>query len=193
MPIHRRHWIFDLDGTLTVAVHDFDDLRRRLGLMPGAPILEAIDAHPPAVRADLLARVAAWEQSLVDHATVAPGALKLLDFLALRGARLGILTRNLKPIALATLERVGLADRFDADDVVGREEAPAKPEPGGVLYLLQRWQAPPSDGVMVGDYLYDLQAGRRAGVCTVHVGKGPGWPEWTDQRVDTLEALAATS
>lgn len=190
-PTQRRHWIFDLDGTLTVAVHDFDDLRRRLGLPPGASILETIDQRPADERSDLLARVAAWEQALIDQATLAPGALKLLDFLADRGHHLGILTRNLKGIALATLQRVGLADRFPPDLVVGREEAPAKPEPGGVHCLLQRWQADPSDAVMVGDYLYDLQAGRRAGVFTVHVGSAPGWPEWTDRRVEGLEELVA--
>ena len=26
-----RHWVFDMDGTLTVAVHDFAEIRRALG------------------------------------------------------------------------------------------------------------------------------------------------------------------
>ena len=29
---HRRYWIFDLDGTLTVSAHDFEHMRRELGL-----------------------------------------------------------------------------------------------------------------------------------------------------------------
>ena len=51
----RPCWIFDLDGTLTVAAHDFDAIRAELGLPQGRPILEA-----------LLASVSASE-SIVDH------------------------------------------------------------------------------------------------------------------------------
>ena len=43
---HRRHWIFDMDGTLTVSAHDFEHIRRELGLAPQAPILEALHAMP---------------------------------------------------------------------------------------------------------------------------------------------------
>ncbi|MCZ7597637.1 MAG: hypothetical protein M5U09_07745 [Gammaproteobacteria bacterium] len=35
----RTCWVFDMDGTLTHAVHDFDDIRRRLDLPEGLPIL----------------------------------------------------------------------------------------------------------------------------------------------------------
>ncbi len=42
----------------------------------------------------------------------------------------------------------------------------------------------------VGDYKYDLSAGRAAGVHTIHVATGPeSWPELTDLRVDKLEEL----
>lgn len=35
-----RAFIFDLDGTLTLAVHDFEAIRRSLGIPAGVPILE---------------------------------------------------------------------------------------------------------------------------------------------------------
>ncbi|MEZ4472496.1 MAG: hypothetical protein R3F60_17225 [bacterium] len=108
----RRHWIFDLDGTLTLAVHDFAALRLRLGLPPGAPILEAIAAAPPGRRAWLAAEVEAWEHEAVSAATPAPDALALLDHLAGGDYRVGVLTRNLRDIALATLSACGLAARF---------------------------------------------------------------------------------
>lgn len=184
-----RHWIFDLDGTLTRAVHDFDALRRRLGFPARAPILETIAARPIEEQPALLAAVAAWEAEAIEHAEVAPNALKLLEFLAKHGCRAGILTRNLKALALATLARAGLAGHFTPEDVVGRDEAPPKPDPGGIWHLLRRWGAAPEDAVMVGDYLFDLEAGRRAGVMTIHVGAAPGWPEWTDWRIDDLGEL----
>ena len=37
-PLGRRHWIFDLDGTLTVAAHDFAAIRRTLGIPPGRDV-----------------------------------------------------------------------------------------------------------------------------------------------------------
>lgn len=42
----RKYWIFDLDGTLTVAVHDFTAIRRELDLPPGKPILEELATLP---------------------------------------------------------------------------------------------------------------------------------------------------
>lgn len=46
---------------------------------------------------------------------------------------------------------------------------------------------------MVGDYLFDLQAGRAAGAVTVHVGRPDGqrWPEMSDVIVDDLTQLVA--
>ena len=38
--LKRKNWIFDLDGTLTVAVHDFDAIRKELGIPAGLPIVE---------------------------------------------------------------------------------------------------------------------------------------------------------
>jgi phosphoglycolate phosphatase-like HAD superfamily hydrolase len=44
---------------------------------------------------------------------------------------------------------------------------------------------------MVGDYQYDLQAGRSAGALTVHVDttRSFRWPELADVSVTTLEEL----
>jgi phosphoglycolate phosphatase-like HAD superfamily hydrolase len=48
------------------------------------------------------------------------------------------------------------------------------------------------DAVMVGDYLFDLQAGKVAGTSTVHVGRPDGmiWPEFTDLNVSSLADLS---
>ena len=45
--LNRRHWVFDMDGTLTVAVHNFDEIREELGLDPGLPIVKTLDSMPP--------------------------------------------------------------------------------------------------------------------------------------------------
>jgi phosphoglycolate phosphatase-like HAD superfamily hydrolase len=50
------------------------------------------------------------------------------------------------------------------------------------------WQAQANDTVMVGDYLYDLEAGRGAGVATVHLDtRGDvDWSHYTDVRVENM-------
>ena len=40
-----RHWVFDMDGTLTVAVHDFAAIRRALEIPPQDDILAHLAAH----------------------------------------------------------------------------------------------------------------------------------------------------
>lgn len=44
------HWVFDMDGTLTVAVHDFAAIRRALEIPPEADILHYLAALPEADR-----------------------------------------------------------------------------------------------------------------------------------------------
>jgi phosphoglycolate phosphatase-like HAD superfamily hydrolase len=61
------------------------------------------------------------------------------------------------------LDRLGL--RFDA--VVTREDAPPKPAPEPVWLACRRMGLSPSDVLFVGDFEFDMLAGRRAGVRTV--------------------------
>lgn len=183
----RRHWIFDLDGTLTVAIHDFDGLRARLRLPSGQPILEAIAARPAREHAALHAAVVAWEVEMVALARPAAGARALLEVLTHH--RRAVLTRNTSAVAHATLTAVGLGGRFDP--VFGRGDAAAKPSPEGIERILRLWGAPPEDAVMVGDYGFDLRAGRAAGVATVLVDpSGHGrWRALADLVVPSLHAL----
>lgn len=194
--MRRRHWVFDLDGTLTAHVHDFAGLRRRLGLAEGLPILEALAALPDAERVLALREVHAWERDHLADARPEPDAVALVAALADRGARLGILTRNTAATALETLRRVGLLRWFTAADVLGRDSAPAKPAPDGVRLLLARWGAPPDDGVMVGDWAFDIDAGRAAGVATVLVdraGEAPSFADRADVVVRRLDELLAAT
>src|SRR5690606_34555427 len=52
-----RGWIFDLDGTLTIAQHDFAAIRRELGIPAEEDILEHLGRLPIAERDELNARL----------------------------------------------------------------------------------------------------------------------------------------
>lgn len=189
----RNHWVFDLDGTLTVAVHDFAAIRRELSIPDGSDILGHLASLPEHHARPLYIRLQEIEQQLSGVTEAANGARELVDHLHSVGARLGVLTRNTRENALRTLELIGLGGYFEADNVLGRDESLPKPDPDGIHRLAVRWNADPAAMVMVGDYLYDLQAGRAAGALTVHVDttRSFRWPELVDVGVGTLEELLA--
>jgi HAD superfamily hydrolase (TIGR01509 family) len=191
--LERKCWVFDLDGTLTLAVHDFDAIRDELGLPPGRPILESLAHLSEAEQAPLRRRLADIERDIAARSTLAEGALELLEHLASEDARLGILTRNTRENALITLEAVGLLPYFDEAAVLGRDEAPPKPDPAGVRVHLERWATPGPAAVMVGDFEFDLRAGRAAGAATVYVDPSGAFPHraWADVSVTRLDALLA--
>jgi len=185
------HWIFDLDGTLTVAVHDFAAIRRELEIPEGADILGHLSSLAPQHAQPLHERLQEIELELADRTRAASGAHQLLQHLRKRGARLGILTRNTRENSLRTLALIGLDGFFETEHILGRDEAAPKPDPLGIQHLSSLWGVDPTSTVMVGDYQYDLQAGRSAGALTIHVDatRSFRWPELADVSVGTLDEL----
>ncbi|MCQ4257116.1 HAD family hydrolase [Stutzerimonas stutzeri] len=176
-----RHWVFDMDGTLTLAVHDFPAIKRALEIPEEDDILHHLAALPAEEAAGKRAWLLEHERELAYAAAPAPGARELLHALRDRGCRLGVLTRNAHELALVTLQAVGMGDCFASEDILGRDEAPPKPDPGGLLHLAEKWLVEPSALVMVGDYRFDLECARAAGARAVLVNllENP-WPELTE-------------
>lgn len=186
-----QHWVFDMDGTLTVAAHDFAAIRQALGI----PAEDDILSHLAALPAEESSAKHAWllehERELAVASQAADGAVELVRALKARGCRLGVLTRNARELAHITLAAIGLDDCFAAADILGRDEALPKPDPDGLLRLARSWGVRPQDMVMVGDYRFDLDCGRAAGARTVlvNVAQNP-WPESTDWHAVNCHALA---
>ncbi len=185
---HRSHWIFDLDGTLTVSAHDFEHIRRELGIAPQTPILEALQAMPEDEAEPLWESLNELEFFYAGKASVMQGASELLQKLHDSGRQLAILTRNTMPVVKHTLQVCKIDHFFPLDHILDRDSCIPKPSPDGIKRLLDFWQADADDTVMVGDYLYDLKAGKGAGVVTVHLDtRGDvDWSEFTDIRVEGL-------
>jgi len=187
----RRHWLFDMDGTLTNAMHDFDAMRTELDLPAGVPILEALAAMDPAEAAIKHKALDEMELQMAAEATPQPESQALLQHLQSQGVNLGIVTRNGREIADVTLKACGLYDFFNDQTIISRDCCIAKPDPAGVNLLLSRWKGNACDAVMVGDYLFDLKAGHSAGTMTVHMDVDGqfAWPELTDLAVTSLAEL----
>jgi HAD superfamily hydrolase (TIGR01509 family) len=160
--------IFDLDGTLTEPLLDFDLIRAEIGLQPG-PILEQLVGLSSAEQARAEVILRRHEISAIEQAVLADGCVELLAFLGEEQIPHGILTRNMR-VAVDHFCR-----RFDFSfaGIYTREDGPAKPSPHGALALCARFGVPPDRVATVGDYKFDVMAGRAAGTRTVLVAPEP--------------------
>ena len=184
-------FVFDLDGTLTRPQHDFDAIRAALSIPTGRLILEYIAEQPAARAQQMRATLDEIEVALARKAVAAPGAHALLHRLRALGQPIGILTRNSRANALAALQSIDALQLFPDSCILGRDEAPPKPQPDGLHRLFAQWQLPASRCSMIGDSRLDVQAGRAAGCYTVHVSRGnERWPEHTDLHIANLQILA---
>jgi HAD superfamily hydrolase (TIGR01509 family) len=158
-----RGAIFDLDGTLVDSGLDFDLMRSQMELPAGVPILKAL-ADGDQVQAERRwAILAEHESRAVERATLFPGVRAFLDELERRGLQRGVLTRNSRASALATLARF----EIQVHAVHAREDGPIKPDPAGIWRICEMWGFRPNQCLMIGDYRFDIEAGRQAGAHTV--------------------------
>ena len=168
-----RAVIFDLDGTLAHSRLDFDAIRAEIGLQPGLPILEQLATAGPdeRARAELIMR--RHERAAIADATLTDGCADLLGHLAARAIPMGILTRNIREV----VETFARTFAFHFHAIYTREDGPHKPAPDGVLALCEKLNAQPAETLTVGDYKYDVEAGRRAGCRTVLLRAEPMSPQ----------------
>lgn len=181
------YWIFDMDGTLTVQDHDFSEMREALGVpQDQKDILRYLATLPKEIAKEKHQWLLDYGFSKAAQAKANIGAIELLQHLHQKGVPLGILTRNSREVALRTLTTIGAIDFFKPEDILGRDEAPPKPDPASIMSFLNRWQGKPARAVMVGDSFFDLYTGRNAGTTTILVNCPQNdWEESTDFHFDS--------
>jgi HAD superfamily hydrolase (TIGR01509 family) len=164
-----RAVIFDLDGTLADSVLDFDAIRAEIGLRPGLPILEQLEDASPDERHRAEAIMRRHERAAIAGATLTDGCADLLAHLADMEIPTAILTRNVREVVDSFARAFDL--RFRA--VYTREDGPPKPSPAGVLKLCTELGVSPPETLTVGDYKFDVLAGRNAGSRTALLLREP--------------------
>jgi len=168
--------VFDLDGTLTRPFLDFRRIREEIGLPE--PLLENMLALPPGPERDrAFAILERHEEEAAERSELAEDAAEVLNFLRRRGILAAVVTRNSRRSARKILGKHGLT--FDL--VVTREDAPVKPRPDPLRLVCDRLGVPPSEALMVGDYKYDILAGRAAGLRTALLLLGGRRPPYLEE------------
>ncbi|HUJ90783.1 MAG TPA: HAD-IA family hydrolase [Syntrophorhabdales bacterium] len=190
--------IFDLDGTL---IDSAGDIRAAVnyaigsyGLPPvtleetkasigeGVPILiEKLLTLKGATSLDgksITKRVLEYYSChLVANTAPYPEVRETLDHL--RACRKAVISNKLTDLAEKTLAALDLLKYFEL--VAGSDSSPErKPSPLPVLRVLSLLDVAPNEALMVGDSVYDIAAGRAAGLKTVAVTYGYGTPGFSD-------------
>lgn len=155
-----RGVVFDLDGTVVDSALDFEAMRREMEIAEGHPVLEALAAmHADAARRcqEILDR---HEQAGAERAVLIPGVAEFIAMLHRRGVPTAVWTRNGRAATDKTLQRLNLS----FERVVTREDAPAKPDPSAIWGICEAWNVDRREMLMIGDYVFDLEAAKRAGI-----------------------------
>lgn len=197
---------FDLDGTLLDTSGDLAAAVNHALATAGRPPL-AVDRIKPMVGGGarhmleqgmkasggvddaaldrLLPLLLAYYEANIDrHTWPFPHAVEVVDALRARGVACTIVTNKRESFALKLLRSLGLLDCFACvigGDTLGPGRSKPKPDP--ILAMIERCGG--GRAAFVGDSIYDVDAGKAAGVPTVACAFG-----FLQQPVETLGADA---
>lgn len=185
-----RYLLFDLDGTLIdttdLILNCYRTSVSRLVEDPpteteilkgfGRPLQDQLWRLYPGLRDRIEEMLLLWRQAQEElHDRLIrpfPGTVEVLSELRRRGYPLGVVTSKERPTALRGMTLYGLQQLLDilvtVDDTINH-----KPHPEPVLKGIELMGARPEQTLYVGDSLYDMKAGREAGIKVAAALWGP--------------------
>jgi len=183
--------VFDLDGTLVDSKQDLalsvNAMRHEMGLSP-LP-LDLIPSYIGHGATELVRRalgtlgtsenvekglaffLSYYREHMLDHTAPYPGVPEALE--KLQAHKLGVLTNKPVIFSREMLTRLGFAPYF-AFIYGGNSFPQKKPDPMGLRKLMEDFEVPVAQTLMVGDSDTDVLTGRNAGVWTCGVTYGFG-------------------
>ncbi|MDM8552331.1 HAD-IA family hydrolase [Desulfobacterales bacterium HSG2] len=176
-PFSIKAVLFDFDGTLTKpGALDFSALRKAIRCPADMPVLEFIEGLPTSEeQRDALAKLEQFELDAAEKSEPGPGAEDLVRYLHLNGIPVGIISRNSFQSINRALKNFKEIGKSDFDIIISRNDpVRPKPDPDGILLAAQRLKIEPEEVLAVGDFIFDIQAGQRAGAITVFLENDPG-------------------
>ena len=181
--------LFDMDGTLTRPMLDFDAIKREMGIGSRA-ILEAMAEMNAADRQRCEIVLDRHEELAAEQSELNDGCKDVIAYLRCRGVQMALVTRNSRRSVDTVLRKHDLS--FEC--VISRETCTPKPDPQALRVACTRLNVTTADAWMIGDGRYDIEAGVAASVRTVWISHGQPRPfaatPWREARdLRQLEAL----
>jgi phosphoglycolate phosphatase len=186
--------VFDLDGTLIDTAPDLIDTLNvvfaREGLPPvayetarnligggaRAMIVRGIEAEsrvlePPKIEQMFDDFITYYSAHIADRSQPFPGLIDALDALTVFGCRFAVCTNKLERLSVLLLEKLKLADRFEA--ICGQDTfSIQKPDPEILRRTIAAAGGNPRRAIMIGDSATDIRTARAAGIPVVAVDFG---------------------
>ena len=172
MPISTRlirAVLFDFDGTLTEPGSlDFGAVRDAIGCPRGRPVLEFINSIASQVERDKAFNILeAFEAEAARRSRPNSGAEDVLEFLIARGIKIGIISRNSLTSIRTGLDNFERIQPADFAVILSRDDPYSpKPSPEGILAAAGILGIPVTRVLVVGDFVFDVEAGGKAGALT---------------------------
>ncbi|WP_166422050.1 HAD family hydrolase [Paraglaciecola sp. 20A4] len=188
-----KGFIFDLDGTLVTSNLDFRYLRTLLDCPIDQDILHFIADLPSPEQEHANKIVLDYELKDARNSLWIEGAKQLIYALHQKQFPIAIVTRNSKQATALKLAN----NHVLFDVILTREDAPPKPDPSALLRIAEHWQIPAPQLAYVGDYLYDIQAAKNAGMlaCLYAPNEAPDYAreaDWIFNHFTQLKDLIST-
>jgi len=178
-PAEASVFLLDWDGILADTRLNFARLRNKYFGGKIVPLFESAAALPEPDRSLILAEIRKIEIEGADSATAVEGAKDLIAWLAETRKPWAVISRNCLDSIILAAERCGI---ILPPVTLSREDPYVKPDPMALKLAAERLGAALSSCVMVGDFIYDLEAAQNAGIPSVLVRTKTGaeWEEGAD-------------
>lgn len=184
-PSQMSGFLLDWDGVLAETRLDFSKIRELYYGGRRAMLLEEADTLTDDVRASMMKDLYEMEMNGAEQAVPVQGAHELLTWLDGCGIPYAVVSRNcLDSIKLAAEK----ANIKLPKHVFGRDNSERlKPDPQALINAAAAIGVSADSCVLVGDFLYDLQGARRAGMRAILVQRPEhDWHSWSDAEYPTL-------
>jgi HAD superfamily hydrolase (TIGR01509 family) len=152
----------DLDGTLVEFNIPFELIREKLGIKERFILERIMEERDEKKKLEMLRILEDFELESAKNAKLAFYALELLNFLRKSGIIHGIVTRNSR----RSVEVIAKKFNLKFDFIVSRDDAKPKPSDEPIRILMSRFGVKGDETLVVGDFLFDLLAGKKAGART---------------------------
>jgi phosphoglycolate phosphatase len=186
--------VFDLDGTLVDTAPDlidtlnvvftreglpqvaYETARNLIGGGARAMIANGVVADgrvvaPAKLELMFADFIAHYSAHVADRSQPFPGLVDALDALTVRGYRFAVCTNKLESLSVLLLEKLKLADRFEA--ICGQDTfSIQKPDPEILRRTIAAAGGSLEQAIMIGDSATDIHTARAAGVPVIAVDFG---------------------